>query len=154
VQEKSAKRIYESGEAEGENDAEYFARSRAMDSATCALPRAKNARIVIFEVEMHDAEIVEPDEPCEGMAGAVCVFDDVPASAIKGVWISEDLSLVKGYFLAMTAGRDLSAYDLSPAEEKVCAVFKKAEIYPEDIETMASLVKLPKKKKSGNSFDK
>ncbi len=123
-----------------ENDRDFFARQRAFESATCALPGAADCRTVVFEVEIENAESVEPDQSCENMEGAVCSFDDVPASAIRRVWISGDMSLLKGYCLAFMHGHDLANVELSPIEKKIVKAMEKAEIYPEDIEELAGEV--------------
>lgn len=129
--------LVECGEADAEGDAEYFARSRAFENAQCALPGARDCRTVVFEVEVADANSVLPDESCENMCGAVCVGQDVPTSAIRRVWISDDLSLLKGYFLAMMNGRDLSNLELSAIEQRIVKAMESVEIYPEDVEELA-----------------
>jgi hypothetical protein len=130
--------LIEKGEADEESDAEYFARSRAFESAQCALPGAQDCRTVVFEVELSNAESVSPDASCEGMGGAVCTFENVPASAIRRVWVSQDLSLLKGFFLGMMHGRDLANFDeLTDVEEKIVNAMKKMELYPEEIELLA-----------------
>lgn len=119
------------GECE-EDSAEYYAKNRAKDSAGFGIGKAKDARIVVFEVELDGTHKVEPDSSCKNMEGAVCTFEDVPASAIRRVWVSEDLSLLKGYFLAFLLNRDMCAHDLSHIEKKIAKAFAQADIYPED----------------------
>lgn len=106
------------------------AKRRAADSATFGLAFAKDCRFVIFEVEI-DGEL-QDDDSCENMEGAVYSYEDVPASAIRAVHISEDLSLIKGYFLAFHLDRDMTARSLTPIQTKIARAFQKAEIYPDD----------------------
>ena len=121
-----------------EDGGEYAARQRAFESAQGALAMAKDCRTVVFAVEVNNSEAVEPDQSCENMEGAVCVFDDVPASAIRKVWVSNDLSLLKGYFLAMMHGRDLANVSLSKVEERIVKDLKaNCVFYPDDIEELA-----------------
>lgn len=128
--------LVERGESDDLESAEYMARGRAFESAQMALGFAKDCRAIVIEVELDSAEIVN-DESCEGMAGAVCSFDDVPRAAIKSIRVSDDLSLLKGVFLSYMLDRDMSARQLSPLEEKIAKAMQKAEIYCETIEDIA-----------------
>ncbi len=136
----SPKELVESGECEDESSLEC-AHGRAFDSAQFGLGFAKDCRAVVFEVELPEGGL-EQDTSCPNMAGAVRVAYNVPPSAIVSINVSDDLSLLKGFFLSFTLNRQLSARELSPIEAKIAEKMSGAEFYPEDIEEIANFHKM------------
>ncbi len=126
----SPKHLVISDQCEDESEGESEAVRRASDSGTFGLGFAADCRLVVFEVEI-DREL-DNDDSCENMEGAVYSAEDVPASAIRRVFISEDLSLIKGHFLSFHLNRPMVARELTPLQTRVAEAFAKAEIYPED----------------------
>ena len=119
------------GEVEDDGEGEYTANQNAFDNATCSLGRAKDCRAVIFEVELDESERVEPDESCQGMTGAVCVDKDIPPHKINKVWISADLSLLRGWFMAIMLNRSLATFQPTYLEEKIAKVMANIQIIDE-----------------------
>lgn len=74
---------------------------QAFNNASCALGKARDCRavVIVFELDEDKTEICN-DDSCPNMEFANCVYEDIPAHKIRKVYISNDLSLVKGYFLA------------------------------------------------------
>ena len=117
------------GETE-EEDKDSFAKQRAYENAQIALSVAKDCRCVVFEVELDEKE-VEPDQSYLNMEGAVIIFRNVKPKEIKKVFISPDLSLLKGYFIAIAKQNKLFSHDFSEVELLIADIFSKAEIYPD-----------------------
>jgi hypothetical protein len=120
--------LVETGEAEGDNDKDFMARERAYDSAQAAMAKGKKGRCVVFEIEL-DSDSVEPDYSCQNMDGAVVCLDHIPPSAIKQVWISPDLSLLKGYFMAQVLQNELFVNTFSEMEKQIAKIFLSMEFY-------------------------
>lgn len=120
-----------------------WVRRAAIDSAHCAIIQAKDCRCVIIKVELDENEVYA-DTSCENMEGrgAVCIDRDILPHEIIGVEVSNDLSLLKGYFMALMLDNEYSNMELSPMEIKIAEAFKKAEIYPEDIDEMMEFQEL------------
>lgn len=121
----------------GECDEEYSqetAFQRAFDSAQCALGQAKDCRAVVIEFEV-ESDQLEQDQSCENMDTARCYFGDIPLSSIRKISISNDLSLLRGYFLALMADRNYSNIELSDMESRIAKCMAEA-FYPEDVEEM------------------
>lgn len=119
------------------------ARQMAIESAQIACASAKDCRCVVLKIELDDSEIM-PDTSCENMkgSGAVCIQRDITLNEIVGVEVSNDLSLIKGYFMTLIMDRDYSNLELSKMEMKIAEAFKKAEIYPEDIDDIMEFQEL------------
>lgn len=110
--------------------AEAEARRMAEDSGSFGLGFAKDCRLVILEIELPDEmEPVIPDESCDNMEGAVCTYENVPFSCVTAIHISNDLSLLKGYFLSFCLKRDMSARSLTYTEQKVAELFAKSDSF-------------------------
>jgi hypothetical protein len=109
------------------------AKERAYESAQIAIAVSKDCRCVVFEVELNEDQVLK-DESCPNMDGAVVIYRDVKPSEIKRVFISPDLSLLKGYFINMARNMELFAHSFNETELLVANIFKKAEIYPEIME--------------------
>lgn len=125
--------LVETGDCE-ESDKLECARQRAFQSAQMAMAVAKSGKCVVFEVELDDEDI-SPDFSCDNMGGAVCTREEIPPSAIKRIYISDDLSLVRGYFIHHGLQNDLFRADLfSEIQIKVAACFKGFYLELEDFE--------------------
>lgn len=100
----------------------------AYDSAFAALSKAKDCRaiIVIFEVDENE---LESDDSCGAMMQhANCIRRDIKPDEIKEIWVSNDLSLIRGYFIGLMLGRVLSNVEFSHFEHKIGEVFEQSEI--------------------------
>lgn len=113
--------------------ATFMAEQRAIESAQCALASAKDCRMVLIEFEIEDHN-VSVDDSCPNMELARCTSCDIPLESIISIKVSNDLSLLKGYFMNLMRNNDYSEFQPSKLEEKVLRCFEKAQIYPEDIE--------------------
>lgn len=115
---------------------------RAFESAHIAMLHYKSSKCVVFEVEI-DGGDVEDDYSCQNMDGAIVVAKAIPPSAIRNIWISDDMSLVRGYFLNIALQNPLfNKCGISKLELKIAKSFEKSEIYPEDIEDNFTLREL------------
>jgi len=129
-----------------EDDADYiedetFRAARESGEIACAI--AKDCRVVVVKVEIDETELSE-DNSCENMAGsgAVVLYRNIPLSEIIEIHVSNDLSLIKGYFINLLIGRDYCNVDFNKMEIRVAECFKKAEIYPEDIDDLIEFEKI------------
>lgn len=115
--------------------ANQYAFRFASESGQFACIPSKNCRLLVIKIKLDDTEIL-PDESHENMTGrgAVCMQRDILPSEIAEIKISNDLSLIKGYFISHAMNNELSGLELSRLEKKIGEAFQKAEIYPEDIE--------------------
>lgn len=111
----------------------------AKDSGECALLRAKDCRIVVLQVLLDPAS-VDPDDSSPDLEGAVKHYGPIPIVAVKKVWVSKDLSLLRGYFMGGMLSNKLANLSLSPIEQKIAEIFAKSEsFYPEDVDDIAEL---------------
>lgn len=123
----------------GECDEDYSnetAFRMAFESAQCALGQAKDCRAVIIEFEIPSEEL-EVDQSCENMDTARCYFGDIPLSAIRKISVSNDLSLLRGYFLALMSDRNYSNIELSDAEARIAKCMADA-FYPDDVDDLTT----------------
>jgi hypothetical protein len=129
-----ADRLVEFGECDEDykNDRAF---QLATESAQISCSLAKDCRLVVVKVEIDDEDI-EPDYSCENMegSGAVSICRDILPSEIVEISVSNDLSLIKGYFIALLHERDYCNVEFTKLEKKIAKTFETAEIYPEDIE--------------------
>lgn len=121
-------------------DADYIedeAFRQAGESGQIACSKATDCRIVVLKVELDENELNE-DTSCENMegSGAKVLYRDVKLSEIKEIKVSCDLSLLKGYFIAILFERDYNNVEFSKIEIAVAEAFKKSEIYPDDIDDL------------------
>lgn len=109
----------------------------ARESGEIACSTAKDCRVVVVKVEIDDSE-VNVDTSCENMegSGAVVIYRDISISEIVEIKVSNDLSILKGYFINLIIDRDYCNVDFDRIETKIAECFKKAEIYPDDIDDM------------------
>lgn len=122
----------------GETEEEYkndYVFERVNDSAQCALALAKDCRAVIIEAELDDSEVFA-DKSCPNMEGAVVCYRNIKKEEIKSIKITNDLSLLKGYFISLMAGHNLFIQNFSVLEKKIGKVFKDSTIYLEDINSL------------------
>lgn len=123
----------------------------AFESAQIACAIAKDCRCIVLKIELNEND-VETDYSSENMEGrgAVVTFKDIPLKAIKEIKISNDLNLLKGYFIAMLMNNEFSGVEFNKLETRIGQAFKNAEIYPEDIEDIVEweTASLPTAKKT------
>lgn len=111
---------------------EETAKQRAFESGQIAMAFSESGNVVVLQVEIDD-ENIQDDFSCENMAGAVVCFGKIKREQIKKVFVSDDLSLLKGYFMAMVADNDYLGIELTPIQKQVVKVFQKAEFYIDDM---------------------
>lgn len=99
----------------------------AVDSASCALGAAKDCRIVVVEFEVPDDE-VDTDSSCENMEHANCIYRDVTPDEIRNITISEDLSILRGVFIALMIDRPMSNLEFSKTERKISKLMMESNI--------------------------
>jgi hypothetical protein len=124
-------------DCETKEESENRAFQLAFESAQFACSFAKDCRAVVLKIHLDDSEVTADysSENMENM-GAVCINRDILPKEIKEIKISNDLSLLKAYFLCLASSNEFSNIELSGMEKKICNAFKNAEIYPEDVEDM------------------
>lgn len=71
---------------------------QAFESATLSMIRSKDCRAAVLVFDIDESEM-EQDNSCEGMYGCYCVARDIKPEEIKGYYISQDFSLLKGAFI-------------------------------------------------------
>lgn len=128
----SVSALIEAGECE-ESFADEHAKQRAYESAQMAMTFAKSGKCVVFEIVLDDEKVSE-DTSCENMTGAVVCYENVLPSEIVAVWVSPDLSMLKGYFIATARRLEMFAQTFSDLENKIADAFDKAELYIESDE--------------------
>lgn len=104
--------------------------SQAMQSATCAAAVAKDCRLVVVICDVPENKL-QVDNSCPNMQDASCVDGNIPRSRIVEILISEDLSLIKGYFIASMLRMELFGREFSRMERLVAKAFEDSEFYPE-----------------------
>lgn len=112
-----------------EDFADNDAIKRAFDSATCSLGKSKDCRAVIFEIEVSDEEYNDlcEDTSCPNMKGAIVSYSNINLKYIKKIYISDDLSLLRGYFISLMMERELNNLTFSDLELKIGKAFKNFE---------------------------
>lgn len=98
---------------------------------------SKDCRMVVLKIELNPAEVY-PDESCENMKGrgAVCIERTITIDEIVEIKVSNDFTMLKGYFIATMLENEYFSVELSRLEMKIAEAFKKAEIYPDDIDDL------------------
>jgi hypothetical protein len=125
----SSDKLVEMDECEQEN-ADWFTAERAYESGQCALAYG-GSQVVVFEV---DADITDDDDSCKNMEGAVVSYDPVPADKIRRMWISPDLSLLRGYFISIMIRQDMAVDSFSHYEKEVANLMSGLYVEPGDFE--------------------
>ncbi len=97
---------------------------QAADSAMCGAGKAKDCRLVVVVCDIPDDEI-ESDDSCEFMEHASCITRDIRPDEIVEILVSNDLSLIRGYFISLMMERELSAFYFDSMETKVGELFSK-----------------------------
>lgn len=111
------------------------AKRMAYDNATVAMLQFKSSQCVVFAVQVpDDSESVEPDTSCNNMEGAIAVAGHISPDSITQVWIGPDLSMIRGYYIALIMNNDLLAIEFTDFELKIAKLFANADIYPYDEE--------------------
>jgi hypothetical protein len=124
----SPDKLTESGDTEAEYANDY-AREQAYSSAQMALTLAKSGQCIVLEVELDDS-LVEDDTSCANMTGAVATLEPIKPRQIRRVWISPDLSLLRGYFIAQAMRMpEFPSFRFSDTEKQIAEAIGNAEIY-------------------------
>lgn len=111
------------GEGVEEEEARECAKSEAFRSAQLAFAVCEqSSRCVVFELELDD-EMAGEDISCQNM-DYVSVFDNVSNQDISAIFVSEEISSLKGFFLATLISKELfNASILSTLQKKVALAF-------------------------------
>lgn len=117
---------------DGINPEEYL-RKQAADSAMCAAAKSKDCRLIVVVCDIPEDEILV-DNSCPNMEGASCIDRSILPNEIVEIWVSNDLGLLRGYFIALMMERELNAIEFSPLEMEIGKVFAKAEFDSETID--------------------
>jgi hypothetical protein len=117
------------GDAE-EDWKDETAKERAYDSAQIAIAvDPKCGKCAVLEIELDSNEVTE-DDSCENMSGAVCTTSPIRPNQIKRIWVSPDLSMIKGCFLAGILQNNLFDSSLvGETEKQIAKVFANSEFY-------------------------
>ena len=113
-------RVAESNGHEEEEE-EYkiqMAFKNAAESGQLACAASKDCRVVVLRIELDDQE-VEIDNSCENMDYANCIYRDVTIDEIKEIHVSNDLSLLKGYFIGCLLSNDYCDLEFTDIERRV-----------------------------------
>ena len=128
----------ECDEDDDEEMIECRLRNAAIDSAQCAIAQAKDCRIVVVKFEVPDDE-VETDYSCENMESANCIARDVRPDEIIDIQISNDLSLLRGYFISIMLKKNESNICFDDIETTIGNLFSDTYIEIEDVLEMSEL---------------
>lgn len=141
-----ADKLAEYDQIEDEEYKQRLAFTRASESGQIALSLSNDCRIVVLKVIIDDSEIFD-DTSCRNMetSGAVCINRNIELYEISEIKISNDLSLLKGYFISMILDRENSNIEFNDLEKRIGKIFQEAEIYPEDIEDSIEWEEVPVK---------
>jgi hypothetical protein len=133
----SADKMREAWDCENDEECETRAFQMAFESAQISCAFANDCRCVVFRIELNEDEVYE-DDSSENMAGQGAVYIDrcIELHEITEIKVSNDLSLVKAYFMAIAANNEYSNIELTRIEKRIVDAMAKAEIYPDDIEDM------------------
>jgi hypothetical protein len=134
---------YPDWKEDGINPSEFL-RKQAADSAMCAAAKAKDCRLVVVVCDIPDDEILT-DNSCPNMEGASCIDRNILTNEIVDIWVSNDLGLLRGHFIAMMMERELNAIEFSPLEMEIGKIFTKAQLYSDTIDDIITWKKLSKR---------
>ncbi len=132
----SVDKVMEAEDLEDEDEAQNYAFRFANESAQCACVYSNDCRLVVLKIELEEKEVY-PDRSCENMEGrgCVCIDRNILPSEIVEIKVSNDLSLLKGYFISLMLTNDyFNLDDLTPLQLKIAKALQGAELYPEDVE--------------------
>lgn len=113
-----------------EDDSEWYTIQKAYENGQCALAYG-GSHVVVFEV---DADVTQDDTSCHNMEGAVVSYEPVSADKIRRMWISPDLSLLRGYFISLMMNNDMAVNTFSPIEETIANLMSGFYLEPGDFE--------------------
>jgi len=121
-----------------EEDADYIkeeAFRMGVESGEIACSKAKDCRVVVLQIELDESEVYD-DTSCENMqgSGAKVIYRDIKLSEILEIQVSNDLSLLRGYFIGIIMDRDYCNIEFDRIEQKIAEAFKKSEICLDDID--------------------
>lgn len=102
--------------------------NRAFESAQCTMACATDCRAVVIEIEVNESELMI-DESHENINYARCIHRNIKPEEITSIKISNDLSLLKGYFIGLMLSNDLSNIEFTEIEKKIGEIFNKSETY-------------------------
>lgn len=108
---------------------------QASQSGQFACSVSIDCRVVVLKIELDDSE-VEIDDSYKTMGYARCIRRDVLPSEIVGIHVSNDLSLIRGYFIGLASSNDLCDIYFTRMEEKI----GKAMLEVLDIEDVEDLI--------------
>jgi hypothetical protein len=119
-------------ESEGlDDDCLDFMIQQGWGGATAALAYARQCIGVVFEVELPEEALDCDDYSCENMEGAVEWREDVPASAIRRIFISDDFTLAKGCFIFSLLSNSMAIHDFTDMEQTIAEAM--STLYLEEI---------------------
>jgi hypothetical protein len=98
---------------------------QAFDSASCALAKAKDCRAVIVFFELDDEQ--ENGSSRYGIQKVNCVGRDIKPDEIKEILISNDLSVIRGYFICLAMYRTQLEFD--KFEQMAAKAFENSDLY-------------------------
>lgn len=122
-----------SGECQ-EEDKDTYTIGRASESAQCSMVANRDSGrliIICFDIPEDDTH---PDTSCDNMDGAVEICRDVLPSEFVSVQISNDLSLLRGYFIGLMLNNEYNGIEFTELEEKIGKAMQGLELY--EIEDM------------------
>lgn len=117
---------------------EQDAFNRASESGQLALCAANECKVIVIKC-LVDSDEVEPDYSCDNMAdnGAVTVASVLPENIVS-IHCSNDLSLIRWYFMCCLSDKQYCGIEFNETERKLIEKLSKIELYPEDIDSMIS----------------
>lgn len=115
---------------EDQYESEAFRMANESGQIACAI--AKDCRVVVLKIELDDEEVCN-DTSCENMqdSGAKCIYRDVTIDEITEIHVSNELGLLKGYFISLISGRDYNNCDFTNIELMVAKAFEGSYIFEE-----------------------
>ena len=126
-------------------DPKAYLRKQAADSAMCAAAKSKDCRLAVIVCDIPEDEILV-DNSCPNMEGASCIDRNILPNEIVDIWVSNDLSLLRGYFISLMMERDLNAIEFSPMEMEIGKIFTKAQFYSETLDDIITWRKVCRQK--------
>lgn len=89
-------------------EAENYAKQRAIENATCAFGHSRTAKKIIIISFLIEEDKINPDDSCQNMGGAGVVYEDVPVKMFDKVWESKDISLFRPIFMSLQLNHDMA----------------------------------------------
>lgn len=120
----SPTKLAEMQECDDDNAIEY-AKNMAYQNAAMSMAKNKSGKCVVFELSI-DKDNLSEDNSCNNMEGAFVSYSLIPSECIKSIWVSPDLSMIKGYFIYLAIHNHLYLNEFSELETKIGKIFQKA----------------------------